>query len=112
MLEIAKNVRKFMSDNMYLCQLELTLSGKSLRDVQIQKRIFQGDSLSSLLLRKAAASFEWGHKKLKINHLLFTDSLVHIVDIFKCGVLLLERGKAFKLNELVLPKGQMIREID
>ncbi|XP_063595812.1 uncharacterized protein LOC134772704 [Penaeus indicus] len=144
---IAENVRKFMSDSMRSWKLELTSSGESLGDVHIHRGIFQGDSLSPLLfvlcmipltliLRKVAASYEWGNKEFRINHLLFMDdlklfaknqdqidSLVQTVHLFsedigmqfglnKCGVLVLKRGKMVKQNGVALPNGQMMKEID
>ena len=72
--------------------------------------------MTLLLLRKVKASYEWGRKKFKLNHLLFLDdiklfvkseeqidSLVQIVFIFskdigiefglrKCGVVILKKG--------------------
>ena len=72
--------------------------------------------MTPLLLRKVKASYEWGRKKFKLNHLLFLDdirlfvkseeqidSLVQIVFIFskdigiefglrKCGVVILKKG--------------------
>ena len=144
---IAVNVIKFMSDSMRSWKLELTSSGESLGDVDIQRGIFQGDSLSPLLfvlcmipltltLRKVAASYEWGNKEFRINHLLFMDdlklfaknqdqidSLVQTVHLFsedigmqfglnKCGVLVLKRGKIVKQNGITLPNGQMMKEVD
>ena len=73
--------------------------------------------MTPLLLRKVKASYEWGRKKFKLNHLLFLDdiklfvkseeqidSLVQIVFIFskdigiefglrKCGVVILKKGQ-------------------
>ena len=72
--------------------------------------------MTPLLLRKVKASYEWGRKKFKLNHLLFLDdiklfvkseeqidSLVQTVFIFskdigiefglrKCGVVILKKG--------------------
>ena len=72
--------------------------------------------MTPFLLRKVKASYEWGRKKFKLNHLLFMDdiklfvkseeqidSLVQIVFIFnkdigiefglrKCGVVILKKG--------------------
>ena len=55
-------------------------------EVDVNTGIFQGDSLSplifvtcmiplSLLLKKVKASYEWGWKEFKLNHLLFMDDL-------------------------------------
>ena len=113
---------------------------KTLGEVDIRRRIFQGDSLFPLLfvlcmvpltwlLRRAKASYEWGNKGFKLNHLLFMDdlklfdksknqidSLVQTVHIFsedigmqfgikKCGVLTMERGKNIRTDHIRLPEG-------
>ena len=144
---IAENVRKFMWNSMRSWKLELTSSGESLGDVHIQRGIFQGDSLSPLLfvlcmipltltLRKVAASYEWGNKEFRINHLLFMDDLklfttnqdqidplVQTANFFnedigmqcginKCGVLVLKRGKVVQQNGISLPNGQIKNDID
>lgn len=78
---IVENIRKLMSDSMRSWKLELTLSGQSLEDVHIQREILQGDSLYpplfgicmislTLISRKLAASYKWGQKDFRINHLL------------------------------------------
>ena len=72
------------------------------------------------LLRRAKAGYEWGNKRLKLNHLLFMDDLklfetVHIFSedigmqfgIKKCGPLIMERGKVIRL-----PDGQYMKDID
>ena len=62
-------------------------SGDSqLGEVELERGIFQGDSLSSLvfvlaliplslILRKAKAAYDFSESKEKINHLLFMDDL-------------------------------------
>ena len=97
----------------------------------MKRGIFQGDSLSpllfvlsmvplSLILRKLNASYEWGKKEYKLNHLLFMDdlklfskseeqmdTLVRTVYVFsadiriefgmkKYGILTMKREKAMK----------------
>ena len=81
----------------------------------------------SLLLRKVKASYKWGKKKFKLNHLLLMDdlklfgksedqidSLVQTMFIFsedigiefglkKCGTVILKKGKLFKFDEFNLP---------
>ena len=124
---------------MYKIKL-LNASGENLGEVDIRRRIFQGDSLSPLLfvlrmvpltwlLRRAKAGCEWGNKRFKLNHLLFMDdlklfpksknqidSLVQTVHIFsedigmqleikRCGVLIIERGKVIRTNCIRLPDG-------
>ena len=128
MLGIADNVRSFLEESMKKWKLLLTSNGSDLCEVVVNRGIFQGDSLSplifvicmiplSLLLRKVKASYEWGRKEFKLNHLLFMDdlklfgksddqidSLVQTVFTFseyinmefglkKCGVVILKKGK-------------------
>ena len=61
-------------------------NGLDLCGIDVNRGIFQGNSLSplslvicmvplSLLLRKVKASYEWGRKEIKHNHLLFMDDL-------------------------------------
>ena len=60
-----------------------------LGEVDIERRIFQGDSLSplvfvlaliplTLILRKAKAAYKFSGSKEKINHLLFMDDVKDI----------------------------------
>ena len=67
-------------------ETELTSNGVSLVNVEIRRGLFQGDSLSpllfvlrmvlsSLILRKEKFHHEFGAKKTRMNHLLFTDDL-------------------------------------
>ena len=90
----------------------LTCNGEDLKEVDLKRGIFQGDSISmvfsSLILSKVKVSYEWGKKKYKLNHLLFMNdlklseeqihTLVYTVHIFstnigiecgmkKCGIL-------------------------
>ena len=90
----------------------------------------------SLLLRKVKASYEWGRKEFKLNHLLFMDdlklfgksedqidSLVQTVFIFsedigmefglkKCGVVILKKGKLVKFDGIHLPNQEIMKEVD
>ena len=86
MLGIADNVRSFSEKSMKKWKLLLTSIGSDLCEVDVNRGIFQGDSLSplifvicmirlSLLLRKVKASYEWGRKEFKLNHFLFMDDL-------------------------------------
>ena len=67
-------------------KLLLNSNGSNLCEVDVNRGIFQGDRLSplifvicmihlSLLLRKKKASYDWGRKEFKLNHLLFMDDL-------------------------------------
>ena len=144
---VAANVRQFLASSMDEWKTELTSCGQTLGVVDINRGIFQGDSLSpllfvlcmvplSLVLRRSKVGYEWGGRECKINHLLFMDDLklfgksyeqinshaqtVHIFSsdigmefgIKKCGVLVLKRGKIAKTEEIVLPDGQVVKEID
>ena len=86
MLGIADNVRIFLEKSMKKWKLLLSSNEADLCEVDINRGISQGDSLSplifvicmipmSLFLRKVKASYEWGRKEKKLNHLLFTDDL-------------------------------------
>ena len=104
-----------------------------LGEVDIKRRIFQGDSLSplvfilaliplSLILRKARATYEFSESKDKINHLLFMDvlklhsrsekgldSLVPTVRVFSEDI-----GKEFgieKCAKLVMEKGKIVKSV-
>ena len=67
-------------------KLLLNSNGSYLCEVDVNRSIFEADSLSplifvicmillSLLLRKVKASYEWVRKDFKVNHLLFVDDL-------------------------------------
>ena len=88
----------------------------------------------SLILQEVKAGYEWDCKQYKVNHLLFMDDLklfvlteskplVQTVYVFsedigmefglkKCGVLVLKRGKAVKMDGVTLPDGQARKQID
>ena len=86
LMGIVENVREFLVKCMKQWILSLTSNGKELRDVKINRGIFQGDSLSqllfvlcmipmSLVLRKVKAGYEWGTREFSLNHLVFMDDL-------------------------------------
>ena len=86
MLGIAENIRKFLESSMKNWKLRLASNGLDLCEIDVNRGIFQGDSLSplifvicmiplSFLLRKVKASYEWGRKEFTLNHLLFMDDL-------------------------------------
>ena len=83
---VAENTKNLLVNSMNKWKLELTYNGGSLGSVEIRRGIFQGDSLSpllfvlcmiplSLILRKVKFHYEFGDKKLRMNHLLFIDDL-------------------------------------
>ena len=147
MLGIADNVRRFLEKSMKKWKLLLNSNGSDLCEVDVNRGIFKGDSLSplifvicmiplSLLLRKVKASYEWGRKEFKLNHLLFMDdlklfgksddqidSLVQILFTFsedigmefglkKCGVVILKKGKLVKFDGIHLPNQEIMKEVD
>ena len=128
-------------------KLLLNSNGSDLCEVDVNRDNFQGENLSplifvicmiplSLLLRKVKASYEWGRKEFKLNHLLFMDdlklfgksedqidSLVQTVFIFsedigmelglkKCGVVILQKGKLVKFDGIHLPNQEIMKEVD
>ena len=128
-------------------KLLLNLNGSDLCQVDANRDIFQVDSLSplifvigmislSLLLGKVKASYEWGTKEFKLNHLLFMDdlkivgksdeqidSLLQTVCTFsedigmkfglkKCGVVILKKGKLVKFDGIHLPNQEIMKEVD
>ena len=79
---IAVNVRQFLLSSMKKWKTELTSCGQQLGVDNINRGIFQGDSLSpllfvlcmvpvSLVLRRSRAGYEWGGREFKIKRLLF-----------------------------------------
>ena len=125
-------------------KLILNLNGSDLCQVDANRDIFQVNSLSplifvigmislSLLLGKVKASYEWGTKEFKHNHLLFMDdlkivgksddqidSLLQTVCTFsedigmkfglkKCGVVILNKGKLVKFDGIHLPNQEIMK---
>ena len=128
-------VQDFLNNSMKSWMLELHPSGEKLGEVDIRRRIFQGDSLSPLLfvlcmvpltwlLRIAKAGYEWNKKGLKLNHLLFmhdlklftksknqVDSLERTVHIFMKDMYE-DIGMQFgikKCGVLIMKRGKVIR---
>ena len=89
-----------------------------------------------LILRKVNASYEWGKKEYKLNHLLFIDdlklfpkseakmdTLVRTVHVFstdigmefgmkKCGILTMKRGKVARCEGIKLPNSEVMKEVE
>ena len=147
MLGIADNVRGFLEKCMKKWKLLFSSNGSDLCEVDINRGIFQEDSLSALifvicmirlshLLRKVKASYEWGRKEFKLNHLLFMDdlklfgksedqiySLIRTMFIFnedigmefglkKCGVVILQNRKLVKFDGIHSPNQEIMKEVD
>jgi len=86
MLGISENVRSLLKNSMRGWKTVLTANGETLGEVEINRGIFQGDSLSPLLfvlimipltvmLRKTQLGYKM-YKQAKLNnHLLFMDDL-------------------------------------
>ena len=49
MVDIAENVRKFLENSMKNWKLRLASNGLDLREIDVNRSIFQGDSLSPLI---------------------------------------------------------------
>ena len=124
--------------------MPLTYNGEDLGEVDVKREIFQGDSLSplllvlsmvslSLILRKVNASYEWGKKEYKLNHLLFMDdmklfsmseehmdTIVHNfstdigmeLGIKKCGILTMKRGKVVRCEGIKLPNCEVMKDVE
>ena len=83
---VAENIKSLLVNSMETWKVMLCSGNSELGEVEINRGIFQGDSLSpvlfvlaliplSLILRKAKAGCEFSKSKEKINHLLFMDDL-------------------------------------
>ena len=86
MYNISAKVINFIENTMENWRVELTAEGKSLAEVKIQRGIFQGDALSSLLfvkamvlliqiLRKCAGRYKLHKSQEEINHLMNMDDI-------------------------------------
>ena len=97
---ITNNIRNILKKSVEQWKSSLTCNGEDLKEVDLKRGIFQGDSLSmvfsSLILSKVKVSYEWGKKKYKLNHLLFMNdlklseeqihTLVYTVHIFSTNI--------------------------
>ena len=86
MYKISDKVINFITKAMKNWKIELTAGGQSLAEVNIQRGIFQGDSLSPLLfviammplnyiLRKCTGGYKFTNSQEKINHLMYMDDI-------------------------------------
>ena len=84
MYKISGEVINFIEKTMKTWRVELTAGGESLADVKIQRVIFQGDTLSPILLIiammplnhilwKFTAEYKLCQSQEKINHLMYMD---------------------------------------
>jgi len=86
LMGIVENLRELLVKSKQKWKLSFTSNGNGLGDVKVNRGIFQGDSLSSLLfllcmmqvslaLRTVKVGYEWGKKEFSLNHLLSMDDL-------------------------------------
>ena len=86
MVKVSENVERLLRNSMADWKTVLTANGDALGEVEINRGIFQGDSLSPLLfiivmipltilLKREDLGYKWGPGQKLINHLLFMDDL-------------------------------------
>ena len=86
MYKISHEVINFIEKTTQTRRVELTAGGRSLAETKIQRGIFQGDALSTLLfiiammtlnhiLRKCAVECKLSRSQEKINHLMYMDDI-------------------------------------
>ena len=86
MYKISQEVINIIEKTMKTWRVELTAGGRSLAETKIQRGIFQGDALWSLLfiitlmplnhiLRKCTARYKLSKSQEKINHLIYIDDI-------------------------------------
>ena len=130
MYKISHEVTNFIEETMKTWRVELTAGGRSLAETKIQRGIFLGDAVSSLLfiiammplnhiLRKYTAGYKLSSSQEKINHLMYMDdiklfaknekeleTLIYPVRIYSQGI-----GMKFgreKCAMLVMKSGKLI----
>ena len=130
---IVENIMNLFKNSKVTRGRELTACNENLREVDIRRWIFQGDSFSPLLF---IIETDFGYvtsRNPKLNHLLFMDdlklyansereldSLIYTVRIFsddvgmvfgleKCAVLVLKKGKT---EGMELPDGKRMKEVN
>ena len=102
MYKISHVVINFIEKTLKTWSMELTVGGRNLTEVKIQRCIFQGDALSPLLfviamvslnhiLRKCSAKYKLSRSQVKINHPMYMNDiknekeleiLIHAVRIY------------------------------
>ena len=86
MYKISDKFINFVEKTMKTWRVELTAGRRSLAETNVQRGIFQGNSLSPLLfliaimplnniLRKCTAGYKLSRSQEKINHLMYKDSI-------------------------------------
>ena len=86
MFGVTKNLKTLLVNSIEKWRVILCAGNSELGEVDNERRIFQGDSLSllvfilvliplSLILRNTRVAYEFSGSKMKINHLLFMDNL-------------------------------------
>ena len=131
MFGIENNVQEFLNKSMKSWKLELNASGKTIGEVDSRREIFQGDSLSPLLLvlcmipltwllRRAKAGYERGNKRIRLDRVLFMDDLKLFVEsknqidslVQTVHILSEDIGMQFgikKCGVLIMERGKVIR---
>ena len=130
---VAENIKSLLMNSMEKWKVMLCSGHSELNEVEIKRSIFQGDSLTplvlalaliplSLILRKAKAAYEFSESKKKMNDLLFMDdlelysesekglnSLVQTVRVFSEDI-----GMEFGIEKcvmLVMEKGKIVKSV-
>ena len=86
MYKIPDQIVQFIEKTIKTWRVELTVGGKSLAEVKVQRGIFQGDALSPLqfvitkmplkyTLRKYTAIYKLSKSQEKINHLMYMEDI-------------------------------------
>ena len=139
MYKISHEVINFIEQTMKTWRVELTVGGISIAETKIQRGLFHGDALSSLLfiiammplnhiLRKCAAGYKISRSQKKINHLMYMDekgleTFIHAVRIYsqdigvefgieKCAMLVMKSGKRHMTDWMELPNHDKIRTLE
>ena len=102
LVQASDNILEFAKRSMANWQTELTSCEQSLAKVNI-RRIFHGDSLSSLLFVICM---------IPPTHVLRMEYIDMEFDIIKCGAIIMNRGKVQSIDAIDLPSGEKIRETE
>ena len=114
---VAQNIESLSVNSMEKWKVMLCSGNSDLGEIEITQGIFQGDSLSalvlvlaliplSLTLRKAKAAYEFSESKEKINYLLFMDDL----KLYSRSEKGFGKGKIVR-SDCELPDGKVIRSL-
>lgn len=87
LVKLAKNIKKHLFDSRERWKTVLKANNQVLKEVNIKRGIFQGDTLSpllfvivliplSMLLQELECGYQLEKRCIKVNHLLFVDDLM------------------------------------